>query len=118
MGVLIQMKANPKMPATTSAIAPMNIRPLIYEIRGWRVMLDRDLSALYGVLTKEGRLRFRSGTLAAGTIVNMTTLRFRIGTSKNVRGVKVEFGTRSNGECILPSEEMVKYGRCRARCAA
>ena len=31
---------------------PMDIRPLIYEIRGRHVMLDRDLAALYGVLTK------------------------------------------------------------------
>ena len=31
---------------------PMDIRPLIYEIRGRQVMLDRDLAALYGVLTK------------------------------------------------------------------
>ena len=28
---------------------PMDIRPLIYEIRGRQVMLDRDLAVLYGV---------------------------------------------------------------------
>ena len=31
---------------------PMDIRPLIYEIRGRQVMLDRDLAAIYQVLTK------------------------------------------------------------------
>ena len=86
---------------------PMDIRPLIYEIRGRQVMLDRDLAALYGVLTKninkavkrnverfpedfifqltkEECLRFQSGTLATGTIANMDTLRFQKGTSKQV----------------------------------
>ena len=37
---------------TTTAIVPMDIRPLIYEIRGQQVILDRDLSMLYGVPTK------------------------------------------------------------------
>ena len=31
---------------------PMDIRPLIYEIRGQHVILDRDLAMLYGVPTK------------------------------------------------------------------
>ena len=34
---------------------PMDIRPLIYEIRGRQVMLDRDLAALYGVFDKESK---------------------------------------------------------------
>ncbi len=37
---------------TTTDIVPMDIRPLIYEIRGRQVMLDRDLAAIYQVLTK------------------------------------------------------------------
>ena len=37
---------------TSTAIVPMDIRPLIYEIRGRQVMLDRDLAAIYQVLTK------------------------------------------------------------------
>ena len=37
---------------TADIPVPMDIRPLIYEIRGRQVMLDRDLAALYGVLTK------------------------------------------------------------------
>ena len=85
----------------------MDIRPLIYEVRGRQVMLDRDLAALYGVLTKnrnkavkrnaerfpedfmfqltkEECLRFQSGTLETGTIANMDTLRFQNGASKQV----------------------------------
>ena len=115
------MKERVEMSETTTAIVPTDIRPLIYEIRGRQVMLDRDLAALYGVLTKnlnkavkrnlvrfpedfmfqltkEECLRFQSGTLEAGTIANMDTLRFQNGTSKNIRGVKVEFGMHSNGE--------------------
>ena len=34
------------------AVVPTDIRPLIYEIRGTQVMLDRDLAGLYGVPTK------------------------------------------------------------------
>ena len=125
------MKERVEMSETTTAIVPTDIRPLIYEIRGRQVMLDRDLAALYGVLTKnlnkavkrnlerfpedfmfqltkEECLRFPSGTLEAGTIANMDTLRFQNGTSKQVatldmlakrgRGVKVELVTHSNGE--------------------
>ena len=37
---------------TTTAIVPVDIRPLICEIRGQQVILDRDLAMLYGVSTK------------------------------------------------------------------
>ena len=95
---------------------PMDIRPLIYEIRGRQVMLDRDLAALYGVLTKnlnkavkrnvkrfpedfmfqltkEECLRFQSGTLETGTIANMDTLRFQNGTSKQDDQLRFQNGT-------------------------
>ena len=82
---------------------PMDIRPLIYEIRGRRFPEDFMFQ-----LTKEECLRFQSGSLGAGTIANMDTLRFQNGTSKQVatfdmlakrgRGVKVELVTHSNGE--------------------
>ena len=42
------MKERVEISETTTAIVPMDIRPLIYEIRGRQVMLDRDLAALYG----------------------------------------------------------------------
>ena len=106
---------------------PMDIRPLIYEIRGRQVMLDRDLAALYGVLTKnlnkavkrnvkrfpedfmfqltkEECLRFQSGTLETGTIANMDTLRFQNGTSKQDDQLRFQNGTSKsvrggNGNC-------------------
>ena len=46
------MKEKPEIPEATAAIVPVDIRPLIYEIRGRQVMLDRDLAAIYQVLTK------------------------------------------------------------------
>lgn len=107
---------------------PMDIRPLIYEIRGRQVMLDRDLAALYGVLTKnlnkavkrnaerfpedfmfqltkEEWLRFQSGTLETGTIANMDTLRFQNGTSKSVRGGNryASYAFTENGIAMLSS---------------
>ena len=46
------MKERVEMSEATAAIVPTDIRPLIYEIRGRQVMLDRDLAAIYQVLTK------------------------------------------------------------------
>lgn len=37
---------------TINALTPLSIESLIYEIRGQKVMLDRDLAKLYGVETK------------------------------------------------------------------
>ena len=37
---------------SATAVVPMDIRPLIYEIRGQQVILDRDLATIYQVLTK------------------------------------------------------------------
>ena len=48
------MKERVEMSETTTAIVPMDIRPLIYEIRGRQVMLGRVLAALYGVLEHDG----------------------------------------------------------------
>ena len=35
-----------------NTLQPLKIESLIYEIRGHKVMLDRDLAKLYGVETK------------------------------------------------------------------
>lgn len=43
--------ARPAVPKD-SALVPLDICPLIHEIRGRQVMLDRDLAAIYQVLTK------------------------------------------------------------------
>jgi hypothetical protein len=37
---------------TVNVLTPLSIKTLIYEIRGQKVMLDRDLAKLYGVETK------------------------------------------------------------------
>ena len=43
----------PKLKAPTSALVPAAvIEQRIYLVRGHRIMLDRDLAALYGVDTK------------------------------------------------------------------
>ena len=117
---------------TTAAIVPTDIRPLIYEIRGRQVMLDRDLAALYGVLTKnlnkavkrnserfpedfmfqlskEESFRFQSGTLNGGDdamCVNAEVLRFQSGTLKLGRGKHLKYqpyAFTENGIAMLSS---------------
>ena len=70
------------------------IQNLIYEIRGYRVMLDSDLAALYGVLTKNlnkavkrNLQRFPQDFMFQLTEEEYANLlRFQIGTSKEKRG--------------------------------
>ena len=114
------MKERVEMSETTTAIVPMDIRPLIYEIRGRQVMLDRDLAAIYQVLTK--RLneqvrrnieRFPDEFMFQLTKDEMNELvancdRFKMMKHSSVatldmlakrgRDVKVELVTHSNGE--------------------
>ena len=99
---------------------PTDIRPLIYEIRGQQVILDRDLSMLYGVPTKAlnqavkrnaerfpDRFMFRLSesemdelvtncdrfkTMKHSSVVTLDML------AKRGRGVRVELVTHSNGE--------------------
>lgn len=68
------------------------IHSLIYEIRGQRVMLDRDLAALYGVETKNlnkavkrNITRFPQDFMFQLTKEEHNSLRFQFGTS-NTRG--------------------------------
>ena len=110
----------------------MDIRPLIYEIRGRQVMLDRDLAALYGVLTKnlnkavkrnverfpedfmfqlskDESLRFQNGTLNGegdSACVNEEVLRFQTGTLKLGRGKHLKYqpyAFTENGIAMLSS---------------
>lgn len=47
-----EKKLEKQMPNTTDIVpTPQRIQSLIREVRGWQVMLDRDLAALYGVTT-------------------------------------------------------------------
>ena len=99
---------------------PMDIRPLIYEIRGRQVMLDRDLAAIYQVLTKRLNEQVRRNVerfpdefmfqltkdemneLVANCDRFKTMKHSSVATldmlAKRGRGVKVELVTHSNGE--------------------
>ena len=108
------------MSEATAAIVPTDIRPLIYEIRGRQVMLDRDLAAIYQVLTKRLNEQVRRNierfpdefmfqltkdemnelvancdrfkTMKHSSVATLDML------AKRGRGVKVELVTHSNGE--------------------
>ena len=99
---------------------PTDIRPLIYEIRGRQVMLDRDLAAIYQVLTKRLNEQVRRNierfpdefmfqltkdemnelvancdrfkTMKHSSVATLDML------AKRGRGVKVELVTHGNGE--------------------
>jgi len=109
------MKKNEKT-EREAALVPSDIRPLIHEVRGVQVILDRDLAFLYGVLTKnlnkavkrnlerfpedfmfqltkDEVLRFQIGTLndgenplLIGAMTDSRSLRFQNGTTKERRG--------------------------------
>ena len=71
-----------------AAKAVVQNEALIHIVRGRRVMLDSDLAALYGVLTKElnkavsrNRDRFPEDFMFQLTAEDFTNLRFQIGTS-------------------------------------
>ena len=71
----------------------IQIQSLIYEIRGYKVMLDSDLAALYGVLTKNlnkavkrNIQRFPEDFMFQLTKEEFENLRFQNGTSKGEHG--------------------------------
>ncbi len=71
----------------------IHIQNLIYEIRGYRVMLDSDLAMLYGVLTKNlnkavkrNIQRFPSDFMFQLTKEEYQNLKFQKGTSKFSHG--------------------------------
>ncbi len=77
----------------TKLILVDQIEPLIHEIRGQKVMLDRDLAALYGVPTKRlneqvqrNIARFPDDILFRLTTEEAKSLRSQIATSKISRG--------------------------------
>jgi hypothetical protein len=79
--------------AKTSLIPAERIERAILVIRGQRVMLDRDLAALYGVPTKRlneqvnrNRSRFPNDFLFQLTLEEASTLRSQFATSKRGRG--------------------------------
>src|SRR5437762_8870803 len=76
-----------------SAIQVDRLDRLIYEIRSQKVMLDRDLAALYGVTTgnfnkaiKRNRDRFPDDFIFQLTSQEMTNLMFQNGISSRRHG--------------------------------
>ena len=69
---------------------PVRIEPLILTLRGQKVMLDRDLAALYGVETKvlkravtRNAERFPDDFMFVLDKQEVATLRCQIGTSRS-----------------------------------
>lgn len=103
------MNDNISMPGS-AGVVPSDLRPLIHEIRGVQVMLDRDLAALYDVLTKNLNKAVKRNIERFPVdfmfqLSKEECLRFQNGTSKNARG-----GTRyapyaftENGIAMLSS---------------
>ena len=91
---------------------------MIYEVRGYKVMLDSDLALLYGVLTKNLNKavkrnidKFPSTFMFQVTKEEFDALRFQFGTSKEEKGgrrylpyVFTEHGVLMTGN-ILNSEK-------------
>jgi len=121
-----------KITDSETALVPSDIRPLIHEIRGVQVILDRDLAFLYGVttgnlnkavkrnlerfpadfmfqLTKEESLMFQIGTSNTGSNsfgVDSDVLRFQIGTLKLGQGKHFKYqpyAFTENGIAMLSS---------------
>ena len=80
-----------------------SIQNRIYEIRGERVMLDKDLAALYEVETKALNLavkrnfkRFPSDFMSQLTKEEFEGLRFQFETSKNSDSLRLQIATLKN----------------------
>ena len=81
-----------------------SIQNRIYEIRGERVMLDRDLAALYEIETKRlteavkrNLKRFPSDFMFQLTKEEWENLRFQFGTSENSDSLRSQFATLKTG---------------------
>ena len=79
--------------ANTALVSIERIEKAIYLIRGEKVMLDRDLAALYGVETKmlnravkRNLKRFPADFMFQLTAEETDALRYQIGTSNKGRG--------------------------------
>ena len=81
----------------TSPIQPEQIEQVILLIRGQRVMLDRDLAALYGVETKNLNKavrrnldRFPADFMFQLTADEADGLRFQFGTLKREQNINIK----------------------------
>ena len=87
------MKTTTKRPSKRKVLAPQSLEPPIVEIRGRSVMLDVDLAAAYGVLTKvlnqavrRNADRFPADFRFHLTAKEVASLRSQFVTSKKGRG--------------------------------
>jgi phage regulator Rha-like protein len=78
---------------TNTPVPVERLDRMIYEIRGQKIMLDRDLAAVYGVTTgnlnkavKRNRNRFPDDFAFQLTRQEVADLRFQIGISSSVHG--------------------------------
>ncbi len=87
------------MPAHTEILpTPQRIQSLIHEVRGWQVMLDSDLAAIYGVETKnlKRQVKRNISRFPADFMIELTReeynfLRCQFGTLEKGRGTYSKF---------------------------
>ncbi len=92
-----------KKPSTPESPRPENLAPLVYTIRGEKVLVDADLAALYGVATKvfnqavkRNRGRFPSDFMFQLTAGERDALRSQTVTASSARkGMRSQFVTAS-----------------------
>jgi hypothetical protein len=87
------MPRKPSAIVPASAISPPGIEARIHQVRGQRVMLDRDLAEMYGVDTKvlnqavaRNASRFPADFSFVLTSEELENLRFQFGTSRSWGG--------------------------------
>lgn len=99
------------MSETDLAVPSENLDRLIHEIRGQKVMLDRDLATLYGVTTKNlnkavgrNRNRFPADFMFQLTREEYQSLRFQFGTLKQGQHAKyLPYAFTEHGVAMLSS---------------
>ena len=108
------------MNATTSLIQPEQVEQAILLIRGQRVMLDRDLAALYGVETKNLNKaaqrnldRFPPDFMFQLTADEADGLRFQFGTLE--RGQRFKYLLRVFTQKGVAKDERHARSGCRRR---
>jgi hypothetical protein len=93
-GIWLGWHTLPAMASEKDLPTPVeNLDRLIYEIRGQKVMLDRDLAVVYGVATrdlnkavKRNRDRFPADFAFQLTPQEVASLKFQTGTSSSQHG--------------------------------
>jgi phage regulator Rha-like protein len=99
-----------------------SIQNRIYELRGERVMLDKDLAALYEAETKALNLavkrnikRFPSDFMLQLTKEEFEALKFQIKTSENSDSLRLQNETLETGNALTSQNVTLKTGRGQHR---